>query len=225
MRNQQQKKAVAKEAIDFIVKDEVIGVGTGSTVNFFIDELGKIKDCLKGAVTTSIESRNRLIDHGITVYELNDIEFLPIYIDGADEINNNGVMIKGGGGALTKEKIVANFANDFICIVDESKFVNNLGTFPLPIEVVPMAEKSVCKSLIRMGGIPVTRKKEGKVFFTENSCIILDVKHIQLTNPNEVEFKINMIPGVVNVGLFSYNSASICLVGTNKGVIKKNFKR
>jgi ribose 5-phosphate isomerase A len=189
------KQAVARAAIDYVVDGEIIGVGTGSTANFFIDELGKIRDRIRGAVASSEATANRLKSHGITVFDLNDVTKLSVYVDGADEINHQGQMIKGGGGALTREKIVASVADQFICIADESKLVDVMGQFPLPVEVIPMAEKAVVRQLLE-----------------------LDARGLKIHHPLELEQKINEIPGVVSVGLFAKKAASVCLLGSGSGV-------
>jgi len=197
------KQAVAHAALDYVIDGEIIGVGTGSTANFFIDELGKIRDRIRGAVASSEVTANRLKSHGITVFDLNDVTKLSVYVDGADEINHQGQMIKGGGGALTREKIVASVADQFICIADESKLVNVMGKFPLPVEVIPMAEKAVMRQLIALGAEPELRMKEGKPYVTDNGCWILDARGLQIHLPLELEQKINEIAGVVSVGLFA----------------------
>jgi len=212
------KQAVAHAAIDYVVDGEIIGVGTGSTANFFIDELGKIRDRIRGAVASSEATATRLTSHGITVFDLNDVTELSVYVDGADEINHQGQMIKGGGGALTREKIVASVADQFICIADESKLVDVLGQFPLPVEVIPMAEKAVMRQLRALGAQPELRIKEGKPYLTDNGCWILDARGLQIHHPSEFEQKINEIAGVVSVGLFAKKAASVCLLGSGSGV-------
>ena len=212
------KQAVAHAALDYVVDGEIIGVGTGSTANFFIDELGKNRHRIQGAVASSEATANRLKSHGITVFDLNDLTHLSVYVDGADEINHQGQMIKGGGGALTREKIVASVADRFICIADESKLVNVMGKFPLPVEVIPMAEKAVMRQLVALGAQPELRMKDGKPYLTDNGCWILDAHGLQIHHPVELEHKINEIPGVVSVGLFAVRGASVCLLGTSTGV-------
>ena len=212
------KQAVARAALEYVVEGEIVGVGTGSTANFFIDELGKIKDKVKGAVASSEATAARLRSHGIEVLDLNDVDSMPVYVDGADEITPQGAMIKGGGGALTREKIVASVADRFICIADESKLVGVLGKFPLPVEVIPMAQAVVMRKLTALGGQPQLRMKDGKPFITDNGCVILDVSDLHILNPVETETAINVIPGVVTVGLFAQRGADVCLLGTSQGV-------
>jgi ribose 5-phosphate isomerase A len=212
------KQAVARAAIDYVVDGEIIGVGTGSTANFFIDELGKIKDRIKGAVASSEATAARLKSHGIHVYDLNDVERMPVYIDGADEIDHSGAMIKGGGGALTREKIVASVADKFICIADESKLVEVMGKFPLPVEVIPMAANSLARSLKDLGATPVLRMKDGKPYLTDNSCYIIDAAGLQVRDPKALEQQINQMPGVVSVGLFALQGAAVCLLGSSSGI-------
>ena len=213
------KQAVARTAIDYVVDGEIIGVGTGSTANFFIDELGKIKDRIKGAVASSEATAARLRGHGIEVYDLNDVESISVYIDGADEIDNSGAMIKGGGAALTREKIVASVAKQFVCIADGSKLVQTLGTFPLPVEVVPMARAAVARELTKLGGQPRLRTKPGseEPFVTDNGGHLLDVAGLSITDPVALESQINQIVGVIAVGLFARRGANVCLLGTGEG--------
>ena len=212
------KQAVARAAIDYVPAGEIIGVGTGSTANFFIDELGQIKDRIKGAVASSEATAARLKSHGIPVLDLNEVESMSVYIDGADEITAKGAMIKGGGGALTREKIVASVARKFICIADGSKLVDVLGAFPLPVEVIPMAQAAVARQLKALGGEPRLRMKDGKPFITDNGCLILDVVGLKIANPPELEAQINNIVGVVTVGLFAQRGADVGLLGTPEGV-------
>ena len=213
----QLKKQVADAAIDYI-KSGIIGVGTGSTANYFIDALAKIKHKIDGAVASSDATADRLRSHGIEVFDLNDINGMDIYIDGADEITEHMHMLKGGGGALTREKIVAANAKEFICICDESKYVPVLGKFPLPIEVLPMAKSYVARELTKLGGQPQLRD-----FTTDNGNIILDTYELKINDPIEMEIKINQIVGVVTNGLFAVRPANILLLATNEGVktIKK----
>lgn len=211
------KQAVARAAIDYVVKGKMVGVGTGSTANFFIDELAKIKDQIPAAVASSEATANRLRSHGIKVVDLNEVESIPVYIDGADEINYSGAMIKGGGAALTREKIVASVAEQFVCIVDSSKLVKELGKFPLPIEVIPMAQSVVARELSLLGGRPVLRMKEGKPLLTDNGNMILDVHDLQITNPVAMEALMNNIVGIVTVGLFAKQGANVCLLGMENG--------
>jgi ribose 5-phosphate isomerase A len=212
------KQAVARSAIDYVIKGEIVGVGTGSTANFFIDELAKIKHRIKGAVASSDATAMRLKAHGIEVFDLNNIRSIPVYIDGADEITPQGAMIKGGGAALTREKIVASVAEKFVCIADGSKLVDVLGNFPLPIEVIPMAQAAVLRKLAAFGGEIRLRVHNGKTVITDNGCIILDVTGLHITNPVELEKQINSIVGVVTVGLFAQRGADIGLLGTIDGV-------
>ena len=208
------KKQVAEAALRFVPEGEVIGVGTGSTANFFIDGLATMKDRIKGAVASSDATAERLKGHGIPVLSLNDVDSLPVYVDGADEVNAHREMIKGGGGALTREKIVAAVAREFVCIVDGSKQVKRLGRFPLPVEVIPMARSLVARKLVALGGQPEYR--EG--FVTDNGNIILDVHNLDIVNPIEMEEKINNIVGVVTNGLFAKRPADVVLVGENGSV-------
>ncbi len=212
------KQAVARAAIDHVAEGEIIGVGTGSTANFFIDELGKIKDRIKGAVASSEATAARLTSHGIPVFDLNEVERMSVYIDGADEIDHSGAMIKGGGGALTREKIVASVADRFICIADETKLVDVMGRFPLPVEVIPMAAKAVGRALAQLGASPVLRSKDGRPYVTDNGCHILDAAGLQIDDPKALERQINQWPGVVSVGLFAVQGAAVCLLGTADGV-------
>jgi len=207
-------QAVAKEAIKHVVEDAVVGVGTGSTANFFIDELAKIKNRISGAVASSDRSAERLKGHGIRLFDLNSVNELPIYIDGADEITEHLTMIKGGGGALTREKIVAAVAKKFVCIADESKLVPVLGRFPLPVEVIPMARAYVARQMVKLGGLPQLR--EGLA--TDNGNIVLDVRGLSILNPVELETSINNITGVVANGLFARRGADVLLLGTKSGV-------
>ena len=212
------KQAVARAALEYVVDGEIIGVGTGSTANFFIDELGKISGRIKGAVASSEATAARLRSHGIKVFDLNEIERMAVYIDGADEINHQGAMIKGGGGALTREKIVASVADQFICIADESKLVDVMGKFALPVEVIPMAEAAVSRRLAAIGAKPVLRMKDGKPYVTDNGCHIVDAGGLQIREPAALEAELNNVPGVVSVGLFALKGASACLLGTATGV-------
>lgn len=208
------KQAVAKAAIEYVENDSIVGVGTGSTVNFFIEELGKIKDKIEGAVSSSDASTKQLKALGIEVFELNDVSNLSVYIDGADEVTEHKHMIKGGGAALTREKIVAGAAKTFVCIVDESKRVPVLGRFPLPVEVIPMARSFVARELVKLGGDPEYR--QGVV--TDNGNVILDVHNLEILNPRELEQTINNIPGVVTNGIFALRGADIVLSATDTGV-------
>lgn len=208
------KKAVGFKAIEFVPQDSIVGVGTGSTVNHFIDALATIKHNIKGAVSSSEQSTEKLKAYGIEVFSLNDVDSLDVYIDGADEINEHMHMIKGGGAALTREKIVAAVAKEFICIADESKQVGVLGDFPLPVEVIPMARSYVARELVKLGGDPVYR--QGVV--TDNGNVILDVHNLKIINPVELEAQINAIVGVVTNGLFAARGANRLLLGTANGV-------
>ncbi len=208
------KQAVAREALKHLAPDTVIGVGTGSTANFFIDELARLKSRIAGAVASSERSAERLRGHGIAVLDLNDVEDIPVYVDGADEITERMHMVKGGGGALTREKIVAAVARKFVCIADESKLVPMLGGFPLPVETIPMARAYVARELAKLGGRPKLR--EG--FTTDNGNIILDVSGLQIADPVALETAINNITGVVTNGLFARRGADVLLLGTADGV-------
>jgi ribose 5-phosphate isomerase A len=212
------KLAVAQAAIQYVVEGEIIGVGTGSTANFFIDELAKIKHKIKGAVASSEATAERLRGHGITVLDLNEVTSMPVYVDGADEVTPQGAMIKGGGAALTREKIVASVSTQFICIADGSKLVDVLGKFPLPVEVIPMAQAVVMRKLNAIGGEARLRMKDGKALITDNGNVIVDIHHLQIQNPKELEAQINAIVGVVTVGLFAQQGANVCLLGTPEGV-------
>lgn len=214
------KQAVARAAIDYVVEGEIVGVGTGSTANFFIDELAKIKHKIKGAVASSEATAARLASHGIPVFDLNDVTSMPVYIDGADEIDAQGAMIKGGGAALTREKIVASVADKFVCIADGSKLVEVLGKFPLPVEVIPMGQAAVARQLAALGGEPRLRMKDGKPLVTDNGCYILDLVGMQIAKPVELEETINNIVGVVTVGLFARRGANVGLLGMADGVKK-----
>ncbi|HEX3138784.1 MAG TPA: ribose-5-phosphate isomerase RpiA [Rhizobacter sp.] len=208
------KALVGQAALAYVVPGSVVGVGTGSTVNCFIDALAGIKDRITGAVSSSEKSSERLRTHGIKVLDSNTVASIPVYIDGADEIDHGGNMIKGGGAALTREKIVADTAERFICIADESKLVKTLGNFPLPVEVIPMAAAQVARRLKGLGGDAQLRA--GVV--TDNACHILDVRGLSITDPAAMEREINQWPGVVSVGIFARNKASVCLLGTSQGV-------
>ncbi len=208
------KQAVARAAIAQVPVGCIVGVGTGSTANYFIDELGKIKHKIDGAVASSEASAQRLRKHGIEVLDLNNVSDLPVYVDGADEITRHLAMVKGGGGALTREKIVAAVARKFVCICDASKLVDVLGKFPLPVEVLPMARSYVARELVRLGGQPALRQG----FTTDNGNVILDVHNLQILNPQELETTINQITGVVTNGLFARRGADVLLLGTDKGV-------
>ncbi len=213
MTQDEMKKAAGWAALKYVEKGSIVGVGTGSTVNHFIDALGTIKDDIKGAVSSSVASTERLKELGIEVFECNDVIKLDVYVDGADEINPTRDMIKGGGAALTREKIVAAISEKFVCIVDDTKAVEVLGQFPLPVEVIPMARSYVARELVKLGGDPAYR--EGVV--TDNGNIILDVHNMKITNPKEMEDKINSIAGVVTNGLFAHRGADVVITGTPQG--------
>jgi len=210
----QLKLEVAKKALEFVPDEAIIGVGTGSTVNHFIELLAGIKGRIKGAVSSSEASSARLRAHHIPVYDLNTVDELAVYIDGADEINHHLHMIKGGGGALTREKIVAAVARQFVCIADESKYVARLGAFALPIEVLPMARSHVARALVQLGGYPELRMD----FVTDNGNLILDVHGFSIDEPVELESRINQIVGVVCNGLFAQRHADVLLLGRQSGV-------
>ena len=214
MTQDEQKQAVAREAIKYVVEDGFVGVGTGSTANYFIDELGKIEHRIKGAVASSVKTAERLKSHGIYVDELNNVADIPVYIDGADEVTERGAMIKGGGGALTREKIVAQASRKFVCIADASKLVGVLGKFPLPVEVIPMARSFVGRELAKLGGQPQLRSG----FTTDNGNLILDVRALTILKPVELEERLNNIPGAVTNGLFARRPADVLLLGTEQGV-------
>jgi ribose 5-phosphate isomerase A len=213
------KALVGQAALDYVVPGSIVGVGTGSTVNCFIDALATIKDRIAGAVSSSERSTERLRAHGIPVLDSNTVERIPVYVDGADEIDHHGNMIKGGGAALTREKIVADIADRFVCIADESKLVATLGKFPLPVEVIPMAATQIARKLKALGGDPVLRA--GVV--TDNGGHILDVRGLSITDPAAMERDINQWPGVVSVGIFARNRAAVCLLGTAQGVKTLSF--
>ena len=214
MTQDEMKKAAGWAALQYVKKDTIVGVGTGSTVNHFIDALATIKDDIEGAVSSSEASTKKLIELGIEVFDLNSVDMIDVYVDGADEINDRMDMIKGGGAALTREKIVAAVAKQFICIVDNTKQVSILGEFPLPVEVIPMARSYVARELVKLGGDPVYR--QGVV--TDNGNVILDVYNMQILDPKVMETKINAIVGVVTNGLFANRGADVLLVGTPEGV-------
>lgn len=216
MNQNEKKKAAAEAAIAYITNDAIIGVGTGSTVNYFIDTLAEHKHRIKGAVSSSDASTERLKGHGIEVFDLNEVDSLDIYVDGADEITEHKHMIKGGGAALTREKIVAAVAKTFICIIDDTKHVPVLGKFPLPVEVIPLARSYVAREIVKLGGDPMYR--QGIV--TDNGNQILDVYNLHIINPPELENSLNQIVGVVTNGLFAHRGADVVITGTAEGVIK-----
>lgn len=208
------KKAAAEAAIEYVEIGMIVGVGTGSTANHFIDLLGKIKHKIDGSVASSVASADRLKGHGIPVLDLNETGQLPLYVDGADESNHHLHLIKGGGGALTREKIVAAASDKFVCIADDSKLVDVLGSFPLPVEVIPMARSYVAREIVKLGGQPMLR--EG--FTTDNGNVILDVHNLEILNPVELEAKLNGIVGVVTNGLFAARPADVLILGGADGV-------
>ncbi|HFK2131550.1 TPA: ribose-5-phosphate isomerase RpiA [Proteus mirabilis] len=208
------KKAVGWTALEYVKPGTIVGVGTGSTASHFIDALATMKGQIEGAVSSSEASTAKLKSYGIPVFDCNEVDSLDIYVDGADEINHQMQMIKGGGAALTREKIIAAVAKTFVCIVDESKQVDVLGKFPLPVEVIPMARSYVARELVKLGGLPEYREN----VVTDNGNVILDVYNLTILNPIELENKINSIAGVVTVGLFANRGADIVLMGTSEGV-------
>ena len=210
MANEIQKQLAARAALQYVKPDTVVGVGTGSTVNYFIEELAAIKHNIEGAVASSVATAEKLKAKSIPVIDLNSLSEIPVYIDGADEANEHLQLIKGGGGALTREKIVAAVAKSFVCMIDKSKFVSLLGTYPLAIEVIPMARGYVARQLVRLGGTPVYREN----YVTDNGNIILDVYNLSFSNPIELEKNLNNITGVVCTGLFAQRTADILLIGT-----------
>ena len=213
MTQDEMKKAAAIKALEYIEADTIVGVGTGSTVNHFIDALATIKDKIVGAVSSSEESSKRLQAHGIEVFDLNNTDIIDVYVDGADEITKHMAMIKGGGAALTREKIVAAVAKKFICIADESKQVDVLGAFPLPVEVIPMARSYVARELVKLGGDPAYRTG----VITDNGNVILDVYNLEILDPKKLETDINALVGVVTNGLFAHRGADILILGTESG--------
>jgi len=212
------KTLVGQAALSYVVPGEIVGVGTGSTVNKFIEALASIKDQIKGAVSSSNASTERLQALGITVFDSNEVDVLSVYIDGADEIDHQGYMIKGGGAALTREKIIAAQSRQFVCIADESKLVQTLGKFPLPVEVIPMATQRVIKLLGAMGGSAQVRMRDGRPLVTDNGQHIVDVTGLQIIDPLAFETQVSQWPGVVTVGVFAYQKAQVCLLGTAQGV-------
>ena len=217
------KTQVGQAALQYVVKGEIVGVGTGSTVNKFIDALATMKNDIKGAVSSSVASTERLRALGIAVLDSNDVTELSVYIDGADEIDHAGHMVKGGGAALTREKIVAALAKRFICIADESKLVDVLGKFPLPVEVIPMAAKQLIRQFTALGGTATVRTKSGAPLVTDNGQHIIDVVGLQVNDPVAFETQVSQWPGVVTVGVFALQKAQVCLLGTENGVKTLNF--
>ncbi len=214
MTQDEQKRAVAQAAIQHVPAGCIVGVGTGSTANYFIEELARIKHKIEGAVASSEATAQRLRSHGIEVMDLNSVNELPLYVDGADEVTEHLHMIKGGGGALTREKIVAAVARKFVCVADQSKLVEVLGKFPLPVEVIPMARSYVAREIARLGGQPMLRQG----FATDNGNVILDVRGLEILNPVELETALNQITGVVTNGLFARRRADVLLLGTDSGI-------
>ena len=219
----QLKTLVGQAALRYVVPGEIVGVGTGSTVNKFIDALATIKNQIKGAVSSSVASTERLLALGIPVFDANDVAELSVYIDGADEIDGQGYMIKGGGAALTREKVVAAQSRTFVCIADESKLVPLLGNFPLPVEVIPMATARIVREFAAMGGQARIRQKDGAPLVTDNGLILLDVKGLQIRDPLSFEREVSQWPGVLTVGVFACQKANVCLLGTAQGVKTINY--
>ena len=217
MSQDRKKKNAAKTAIDYVKNNSIIGVGTGTTINFFIEELGKNKGLIDGAISTSVATEKLLREQHIPVLPLNSVIDLPIYIDGADEVTHNKHLIKGGGGALTQEKIVAAASKQFVCIIDDSKLVPLLGGFPLPVEVIPMAQSYVAREIAKLGGQPELRQD----FLTDNGNIILDIHNLKIENPSELENQLNQITGVVTNGLFAKRPADTLIIATDDGIVKK----
>jgi ribose 5-phosphate isomerase A len=213
------KTLVGQAALNYVVPGEIIGVGTGSTVNKFIDALATIKDQIQGAVSSSVASTERLRALGIPVFDANEVAELAVYVDGADEIDGQGHMVKGGGAALTREKIVAAQSRRFVCIADESKKVEALGAFPLPVEVIPMASARITRQFAALGGTATLRLKDGLPLVTDNGQHILDVRGLRITDPLAFESEVNQWPGVVTVGVFAHQKAHVCLLGTATGVV------
>ena len=217
------KTLVGLAALKYVVKGEIVGVGTGSTVNKFIDALAAIKNDIKGAVSSSVASTERLKALNIQVFDANEVSELSVYIDGADEIDHTGYMVKGGGAALTREKIVASLSKKFVCIADESKLVKTLGAFPLPVEVIPMAAAQIVAKFKAHGGVAKLRMKDGSPLITDNGQHILDVTGLQITSPLAFESEVNQWPGVITVGVFAHQKAQVCLLGTASGVKTLDF--
>lgn len=212
------KTLVGRAALEHVVPGEIVGVGTGSTVNKFIDALAGMKDHIRGAVSSSEASTERLRALGISVFDANEVERLSVYVDGADEIDPKGYMIKGGGAALTREKIVAALSERFVCIADESKWVPVLGRYPLPVEVIPMAAQQIARRFAALGGVARLRLKDGVPLVTDNGQHILDVTGLHIADPVAFESTVNDWPGVVTVGVFAHQKAHVCLLGTTSGV-------
>jgi len=213
MTQDEMKRKAAEAALEYVIADEIVGVGTGSTVNHFIDALAEIKHKIKGAVSSSEASTERMQGYGIEVYNLNDVNGIEVYIDGADESDHYLNLIKGGGGALTREKIIAGASKKFVCIADESKLVDVMGEFPLPVEVIPMARSFIARELVKIGGRPVYR--EG--FVTDNGNDIIDVHDLRIMEPIKLENELNNLPGIVTVGIFANRPADVLILGTQAG--------
>ena len=213
MTQDEMKRKAAEAALEYVITDEIVGVGTGSTVNHFIDVLAEIKHKINGAVSSSVASTERMEGYGIKVYDLNEVNGIEVYIDGADESDHYLNLIKGGGGALTREKIIAGASKKFVCIADESKLVDVMGEFPLPVEVIPMARSFIARELVKLGGRPVYR--EG--FVTDNGCDILDVHDLKIMEPIKLENELNKLPGIVTVGIFANRPADVLILGTPEG--------
>ena len=213
MNQDEMKRKAAEAALEYVIVDEIVGVGTGSTVNHFIDVLAEIKHKINGAVSSSVASTERMEGYGIKVYDLNEVNGIEVYIDGADESDHYLNLIKGGGGALTREKIIAGASKKFVCIADESKLVDVMGEFPLPVEVIPMARSFIARELVKLGGRPVWR--EG--FVTDNGNDILDVHDLKIMEPVKLENDLNKLPGIVTVGIFANRPADVLILGTQEG--------
>lgn len=218
------KAQVAKKAIEYIPENAIIGVGTGSTADLFIDELALIKQRIIGAIASSNRTAERLTAHGIKVFDVNEVRSVPVYIDGADEIDPKGYMIKGGGAAHTREKICASIAEKFICIADASKEVDLLGQFPLPIEIVPLAREAVARQISAIGGLPIWRVKDNAPIVTDNGCHILDIHNLRITDPLALEQTLTLIPGVLTVGIFALQPAHTALIATPEGVQVRTYR-
>jgi ribose 5-phosphate isomerase A len=223
MNQDELKTLVGQAALNYVQPGTIVGVGTGSTVNKFIDALATVKQTILGAVSSSVASTERLQALGIAVFDASEVDELAVYIDGADEIDHDGFMIKGGGAALTREKIVAGLARKFVCIADESKRVQTLGAFPLPVEIIPMAAKSIVRRFAALGGTATVRMKNGQPLRTDNGQHILDVTGLKITEPSTFELQVSQWPGVVTVGVFAFQRAHVCLLGTEAGVITLMF--
>jgi ribose 5-phosphate isomerase A len=219
------KALVGRAALHYVVEGQIVGVGTGSTVNKFIEALATMKDRIPGAVSSSEASTQRLRAVGIPVFDANEVDELAVYIDGADEIDPRGHMVKGGGAALTREKIVAAQSRRFVCIADESKLVDALGRFPLPVEVIPMASRRIARLFAQQGGVAQLRMKDGAPLVTDNGQHILDVTGLRIAEPLAFESQVNQWPGVVTVGVFAHQKADVCLLGTGSGVRTLDYAR